>query len=92
MVMFREDEERMIAAERAAEPRWKKRLRLLVKVVFFASCLFFFSLFVISRLGGNGDALKKGLEQYLIQATAMVPEVGTLNGITFFPVMSVNAA
>lgn len=91
MVMFREDEQRMIAEERAAEPRWKKRLRLAVKIVFYAGCLFFLSLFILSGLGGKNDSLKKGLEQYLIQASGMVPEVGTLNGVTFFPIMSMNA-
>ncbi len=90
MVMFREDEQRMIAAERAAETRWKKILRRVVKWSLIIGGLFFLVLFILSGLGGKSESLKKGLEQYLMQSTGLVPVVGTLNGILFFPVMTLD--
>lgn len=88
MVMFREDEQKMIAAERAAEPRWKKRLRLAMKIVLISGAILFISLMVLNGLAGKSDALKKGLEEYIGQTTGMAADIGTLNGVTFFPVLS----
>jgi hypothetical protein len=87
MVMFRDDEMRMIAAERAAEPRWKKRLRLFIKIAVCAGLLFAMSLFVLSRQGGNSLPLKNGIEQYLHQVTGYQADIGHLNVMSFYPIV-----
>lgn len=85
MVMFREDEARLKAAERAAEPRWKKRLRRLFKALMILSVIFAVGLFALSRIGGDSDALKAGIEDYLQNATGFAVEIETLNRLAFFP-------
>ncbi len=90
MVLFRDDELRLIAAERAAEPRWKKRLRLASKIVFWIGALFVASLFVLSSLAGKGAPLKHGIEEYLRQATGYDAEIRTLNYMSFYPVVGVD--
>ncbi len=89
MVMFRDDDARMKAAERAAEPRWKRNVRRVFKTAFWCALLVGLGLTVLSMQAGRSDSLKKGLEQYLGQATGMQAEIGMLKYMTFFPVVSV---
>ncbi len=89
MVMFREDDERMKEAARAAEPRWKKRLRRLVKIALWTGFLLGITLTALSMQAGNSDALKRGLEDYLGHATGFQAEIGELKYMAFFPVLGV---
>jgi hypothetical protein len=90
MVLFRDDELRMIAAERAAEPRWKKRLRLFIKITLVVSVLFGISLFLLSTQGGNSEPLKRGLEEYLQQTTGYKADIGHLNYMAFYPIVGID--
>lgn len=83
--MFREDELAMIRAERAAWPRWRRNLSRGIKILFWLGVLVLVCLIVLSRMGGRGDALKRGLEQYLTQATGMTAHIGYLNHMAFYP-------
>jgi hypothetical protein len=85
MVMFRDDELRMIAEERAQEPRWKKRTRKGIKIVLSIAALFCLSLTVMSMLSGNGDSIKAGVSDYIHKASGLDADITTLHYMSFFP-------
>lgn len=87
MVMFREDDARIIAAERAAEPRWKKIVRKLVNLSFVLIFILGLCFIALSSIGPKNPALKGGIEQYLTSLTGYKTHVGEFNGLWFFPHM-----
>jgi len=87
MVMFKEDDEKY------KKPPGKVRIaiRRLFKVSLVFGLLIFVSLMVLSALGGQHEALKLGVEDYLSQSTQSRAEIGTFDNLTFFPNMKFDA-
>ncbi len=46
---------------------------------------------MLAMAGGTSAPLRQGIEQYLTQAAQMHAKVGTLEGVTFFPDVSIHA-
>lgn len=61
--------------------RWPVRIVIGVGV---ALCI---TMFLLSRQGGNSDSLKDLLEQHLAESSGYDAEIGTLNAMSFFPVL-----
>lgn len=96
MVMFREDDERMKAMEKAEKlarrtplGRWIRRIfkGVLILGVFAGLCLT-----MLSAVGGDHAALRKGIEDYLVQTTGMETDIGTFTHMKFFPALRLDAA
>lgn len=96
MVLFREDEKRIKEqerqerlAKRTALGRWMRRI---VKFTLIGGVLLFFSLTLLAALGGTHPALKKGIEDYLHQATGLKAEIGEFKHMGFFPRLELDAS
>lgn len=63
----------------------QKRRRLALRIVLILALLFCISLWVLGLLGGPHEALKKGAEDYLSEATGMTTHIGEFEGLYFFP-------
>ncbi|HEY8191015.1 MAG TPA: hypothetical protein VIG74_01220, partial [Alphaproteobacteria bacterium] len=64
------------------------RLRLSFRVFLVVALLSSLSLLALNMVGGNGPALKQGVEDYLRQITGMEPAIGRFDRISFFPSVS----
>lgn len=89
MVLFKDEEEQIKQQERALKPR--RKLPVVLKVLFVLCLLICGGLFAVSKQEGNSDTLKSSLEGYLSSATGMTTEIGTLNNIAFFPNVKLDA-
>lgn len=90
MVMFKEDEEKMIAEERARRrknPWWR-----LFKVMMVLSLFVLIFLWVLASIGGSSDTLKKGVEEYLGSVSGYDTTVENFDHLKFFPNLSLKAA
>lgn len=89
MVLFREDEQRMKEQER--QEKLAKRtplgvwIRRIFKIGIVLAAFLFLSLSLLAGLEGNHPALKKGMEEYLMQATGLEAEIGEFSHMGFFP-------
>lgn len=68
--------------------RHEKWVRRVIKSLALLILLFFVGVVILSRIGGDSEALKKGLEGFLANSTGMTAEVGTFHGLTFFPAIT----
>lgn len=66
------------------EPK-KSWLRFWFKVSIYIVIFFAVILTTLSMLGGTGDTLKSGVEQFFTRASGYPARVETLNGLHFFP-------
>lgn len=95
MVLFKEDERRIREQERQEKLAKQTRLGLwakrLFKIGLVLSVLFGVSLVLLSMLNGSNEALRKGIEDYLTQATGMRAEIQEFNAMSFFPDLALDA-
>ncbi len=89
MVMFHEDDERIKAAARAK--RGKNPFRHVFRAVLILTALAGLSVIVLANLGGQHQALRMGLEDYLRGATGYTANIGKFEGMYFFPRLSLKA-
>ncbi len=96
MVLFRDDEKRMKAQEKAAKIARRSRaevwIRRLFKITLIMAAVMAVSLWVLTFLGGSSDSLRNGIAEYMSQATGMETEIGDFGGMTFFPYLALDAA
>lgn len=95
MVLFREDEARIRAQERAEKLARRSKLevwcRRFFKIAIMAALVIWVGLWLLMALSGNHAALKKGIEDYLIQATGLQAGIGEFNYMGFFPDLALDA-
>ena len=89
MVLFRDEEEKIKAEERAKKP--KRKWPVFVKVILVISMLACGGLFIISKQEGNNETLHSSLEGFLTASTGMKATVGTLNNLAIFPNVKLDA-
>jgi hypothetical protein len=90
MVLFHEDDLRIKEMERQQETKLRRRLRRVFRVSLVILALFGLSLLALNAVGGRGDALKQGAQDFLRQISGMEPSIGRFDGVTFFPSVSGN--
>ena len=74
--------------ERPPRPpsKWRWPVRIIGGLIF---CIFL-TLFLLSRQGGSSDSLKQFLQNYISDSTGYQAEIGTLNALSFYPVLGVD--
>ncbi len=95
MVLFKEDEKRIKEMERQEKlakrtplGRWVRRL---IKISLLAAICIAFSLSLLRGLSGDNEALKKGIEDYISQATGLRAQIGEFTYMEFFPELELDA-
>ncbi len=95
MVLFREDEKRMKAQEKQEKLARRTKLgfwvRRFIKIGMVLAVIFGISLALLAKLGGDHAALKKGIEDYITQATGLQAEIGEFDHMGFFPNLKLDA-
>lgn len=91
--MFYEDDQRLKEREKAKKPLspLRRRLGLGFKISLILAVLAGLTLVVLSSVGGNDEALRLGLQDYLSTASGHRAEVGRLNDARFFPFLKIDA-
>ncbi len=84
MVLFYEEKQ-----EKPDTPT-RRRLRLVRRIVFWLFVLSVIALWVLSRLGGNGEPLRLGMQDYLSQVSGMTAEIGDFRDMRFFPIAGID--
>ena len=75
--------------ERSRLSKWIWRL---FKITMLIAVLFLIAIAILTRIGGNNDNLRMGLESLISRTFGEYPaQVGTLHGIAFFPYIRVYA-
>ena len=64
----------------------RKYFYRLLKVMAAFAILTWVSLWVLSTIGGNGNALRLGIQDYLSESTGYLAQISTLEKMSFFPV------
>lgn len=74
--------------ERPPRPpsKWRWPVRIIGGLIF---CILL-TLFLLSRQGGSSDSLKQFLQNYISDSTGYQAEIGTLNALSFYPVLGVD--
>ncbi len=72
------------------QSKLKKWIWRIIKISLVLAVILFIVFSVLRGLGGNSDTLKKSIEEYVSGATGYRAEISTLNGLTFFPVISLD--
>jgi len=86
MVLFYEDEKKL-----KPEPtKLRRRVRLALIILVVMACFFGVGLVILSAMGGSGETLRLGAQDYLRQATGLEPNIGQLDNVTFFPEVSIS--
>ncbi|HIL29254.1 MAG TPA: hypothetical protein EYG18_08295, partial [Micavibrio sp.] len=88
MVMFKEDEERIKAQEKAEKlakrtplGKWCRRL---VKVTLILGVLLFIGLTLLSRIAGNSEYLQRGVTEFMESSTGMKVAIGEFHYLKLF--------
>lgn len=87
MVLFYEDDERLKPPKKPPT-KLRRRVRLAVRVLLGFTVFLGISLAAMNMMGGSGDGLRSGAQDYLSRITGLDAEIGTLEKITFFPEFS----
>ena len=74
------------------KPLWRRILGRFIKISLVLLVLGFILLTALSRLGGNSEVLKSGVEDYITDATPYTARIGTLNNMQFFPSIVIDAS
>ena len=74
------------------KPLWRRVLGRLIKISLILAVLLFILLTVLSRIGGNSDVLKSGVEDYITDATPYTARIGSLNNMQFFPSIHIDVS
>lgn len=61
-----------------------------LKIVFFAGIFLFVILTVLTKLGGQSEVMRDTIEDYITENTPYSAHVGTLNGMYFFPDITID--
>ncbi|GEM_PF-1423919 len=89
MVMFKEDEERIKAQEKAEKLAKRtplgKWFRRLVKVTLILGVLLFIGLTLLSRIAGNSEYLQRGVTEFMESSTGMKVAIGEFHYLKLFP-------
>ena len=89
MVMFKEDEERIKAQEKAEKLAKRtplgKWVRRLVKVTLILGVLLFIGLTLLSRIAGNSEYLQRGVTEFMENSTGMKVAIGEFHYLKLFP-------
>ena len=81
MVLFYDD----ITSPPAPVSKKHKYIRRAIKLVVGIMVLGALSLWVLSTLGGSGNALRLGIQDYLTDTSGYLAEMDTLHDMSFFP-------
>ena len=89
MVLFKDDEERMKAEEKAEKRANETALRCWMrrgfKLMLILGFLLFIALSALTAIGGDNPQLKNGLEKFVENSTGMDAEIGTFHHLKLFP-------
>lgn len=88
MVLFHEDDIRIKEMERQQESKLRRRLRRVFRIFLVVAVLSGLGLLALNAVGGKGDALKQGAQDFLHQISGMEPSIDRFGGVTFFPSVS----
>ncbi len=81
----------MMLQDKEKQPSKSSAFGWLLKILLFLSIFLFIIFSVMTMLGGNGDALKKGAEDFLQVTFGGPAQITQFNGLTFFPNMGFDA-
>lgn len=84
MVLFYDDEEKL----KTPPTRRRRVLRLAFRIVMVFAVMCALSIGLLSALGGSGEALRGGAEDYLERVTGLEASIGEFRSVTFFPLVS----
>lgn len=71
-------------------PRPPSKWRWPIRIITGITVCVLIVLFLLSRQGGNSDSLKQFLQTYISDSTGYQAEIGTLNALSFYPVLGVD--
>lgn len=71
-------------------PRPPSRWRWPIRIVLGAVAVMGVSIFTLSMIASNSDSMKESLEVYLGDITGREAKIGTLNAVSFFPMIGVD--
>jgi hypothetical protein len=69
-------------------PLWP--LWLLLKIILVIIVLFAVGVVILANMGGNSDALKTMIEDYISDTSGMDTQIGKLNNIAFYPDINID--